>query len=133
MLLILNCNKILSSICGNDMATNNLYQFQVEVVFSIPISISCCILIPISISCCIFNSNFNFKLYFQVIGIGLRGFLFLQFCKALYLLQIPFSCVSANCSLRGIVRDPFTTFNFPVSFFFFFKLVCISFCFLSMS
>ena len=35
----------------NDMATNNLYQFQVEVVFSI----SCCILIP----------NFNFMLYFN--------------------------------------------------------------------
>ena len=39
----------------NDMATNNLYQFQIEVVFSIPISISCCILIP----------NFNFMLYFN--------------------------------------------------------------------
>ena len=37
------------------MATNNLYQFQVEVVFSIPISISCCIFIP----------NFNFMLYFN--------------------------------------------------------------------
>ena len=59
------------------------------------------------------------------IGLGFRGFLFLRFCKALFLLQIPFSRVSMNCSLRGIVRDPFTTFKFSV--FFFSKLVCISF------
>ena len=37
------------------MATNNLYHFQVEVVFSISISISCRIFIP----------NFNFMLYFN--------------------------------------------------------------------
>ena len=43
------------SICGNDMVTNYLYQFQVEVVFSIPIAISCCIFVP----------NFNFMLYFN--------------------------------------------------------------------
>ena len=51
----LNYSQILLNICGNDMATNNFYQFQVEVVFSISISISCCILIP----------NFNFMWYFN--------------------------------------------------------------------
>ena len=59
------------------------------------------------------------------IGVGPRGFPFLRLRKALYLLQIPFSCVFVNFYLRGIVGDPFTTFNFPVSFFC--KLVCISF------
>ena len=65
VLLILNCSQILSSICGKVMATNNLYQFQVEVVFSIPISISCCILIQNFNFMLYFNSNFNFMLYFQ--------------------------------------------------------------------
>ena len=46
-------------------------------------------------------------------GVGLQGFPFVRFRKPLYLLQIPFSCVSVNCSLKGIIGDPFTTFNFP--------------------
>ena len=51
------------------------------------------------------------------IEVRLRGFHFLQFRKALYLLKIPFSCISVNFSLKGIIRDPFTTFNFLLSFY----------------
>ena len=53
------------------------------------------------------------------IGVGLRVLPLLRFHKALYLLQFHFSYALANFSFTGIIGDPSTAFNFPVSFFIF--------------
>ena len=59
-----------------------------------------------------------------IYGLGSGCFPLSRFHKALCLLEFSFSCVSTNFSFEGIIGDPLTTFNFPMSFS---KLVCILF------